>query len=173
MKMLCKCYTARKYFDTNPEAKNGVMKAYYAYHAPHFRLEPKGHNFTSSSRESKCSWCGRSRELVRHDALPPECQMRPEMPDVADVILGEESRAFALLKKAEIEVPKIAAKLGMSGETLAMLHHTYGHDPESVASVTDVPPQMLEDYHAAMETEKHRSRAAKKKTVITAQGLAV
>jgi len=159
---------AHKYFQEHPEAKGGVMKAYYAYHAPHFRLEPKGHNFNSGSPTSKCAWCGRSREMVRHDDLPPECQKRPEMLDVADVLRSEEEKAFALLAKAESDVPKLVAKMGMSGEALAVLHHTYGHDPEIVAALVDVPQQMLEDYHIAMATEKDRSRAAHKKVTVTA-----
>lgn len=166
-------FIVTKYFEEHPEAKDGVMKAYYAYRAPHFRLEPKGHNFSNGARESKCSWCGRSRELVRHDDLPAECQKRPEMPDVADVIRGEEEAAHVLIGKAERDANKLVAKMGMSGETLAVLHHTYGHDPETVATVIDVPPQTLADYHAAMEEEKARSRAAQKKTVVTVNGLAV
>lgn len=160
---------AEKYFAEKPESKDGVMKSYYAYHAPHFRLEPKGHNFLNGSRESKCSWCCRSRELVRHDDLPAECQKRPEMPEVADVIRSEEENAHALIGKAERDAKKIVSKMGMSGETLAVLHHTYGHDPEILATVIDVPPQMLADYHAAMEIEKARSRAAQNKTIITAK----
>lgn len=156
-----------KYFEEYPEAKDGVMKAYYAYHVPHFRLEPKAHNFPNGSRESQCSWCSRSRELVRHDELPAECQQRPEIMDVAYVIRSEEENAFALFVKSERDIKKLLAKMGLSGETLAVLYHTYGHDPETVAAIIDVPPQILADYHAAMETEKQRSRAAQKKTIVT------
>ena len=94
------------------------------------------------------------------------------MVDVAGAIFAEESRFFELLSKAKSEVPKIVAKLGMSGDTLAVLHHTHGYDPETVASVVNVPPHMLADYHAAMEAEKSRSRAAQNKTVVTIKGLA-
>lgn len=80
---------------------------------------------------------------------------------------GEERKAFALLARAENDVPKLVAKLGMNGETLAVLHHTHGYDPETVASIVDVPPQMLADYHAAMATERARSRTAQVKEVIT------
>lgn len=160
---------AIQYFQDKPSAKDGVIKAYYAYHAPHCRLTRDGHNFTSGSRESKCSWCGRSRELVRHDNLPAECQHRPNMPDVADVIRSEEVNAFALIDKAERDANKLVDRIGMSGQTLAILHHTYGHDPETVAAVIDVPEQILTDYHAAMEVERERSRVARKPTVVIAK----
>jgi ribosomal protein S14 len=158
---------AAQYFAEHPEAKADVIKAYYAYHAPHFRLEPKGHNFPSGSRESQCVWCGRSREMVRHDQLPPVCLERPELREVADVIRAEEEKAFALLARARTDVPKLVARLGMSGETLAVLHHTHGHDPETVAALVPVPPQMLADYHAAMEAERERSLRRRKKKILT------
>lgn len=153
------------YFKEHPDAKDGVLKAYHAYHAAHLR-HPFAHKFSGPDRESCCEWCGRTRELVRWDELPGHCQQRPERPDVEDVIRGEETKAFALFKKAEAVVPKLVARLGMSGGTLAILHHTHGYDPETVAGVVDVPAQAMADYHAAMELEKTRSRAARKKTLI-------
>ena len=158
---------ALDYFRENPEARDVVMKAYQAYNVPHFRCDPKAHNFPTALRESACRWCGRTREQVRWDELPPECAKRPPVPEIDGVILGEERKAFALLARAEKDVPKLVAKLGMNGETLAVLHHTHGYDPEAVASIVDVPPQMLADYHAAMETERARSRAAQVKEIIT------
>lgn len=160
---------ALKYFRENPEARDGVLKAYHAYNVPHFRCDQKAHNFGSSLRESACQWCGRTREQVRWDELPPECAKRPPVPEIEDAILGEERKAFALISRAENEAPKLVAKLGMNGETLAVLHHTHGYDPETVASIVAVPPQMLADYHAAMQAERARSRAAQVKEVITVQ----
>lgn len=158
---------AIEYFRENPAARDGVMKAYHAYNVPHFRCDQKAHNFGSSMRESACRWCGRTREQVRWDDLPPECAKRPPVLEIEDVILGEERKAFALRARAEKDVPKLVAKLGMNGETLAVLHHTNGYDPETVASIVAVPPQMLAEYHAAMEMERARSRAAQVKEVIT------
>ena len=89
------------------------------------------------------------------------------MPKIKDEVLNEEQKAFALLARAEKEVPKLVTKLGMSGETLATLHHTYGYDPETVASIVPVLPHILAAYHAAMETERARSRAAQVKEVVT------
>jgi len=143
------------------------MKAFHAYHVPHFRCDPKAHNFTSSLRESACRWCGRTREQVRWDDLPAECAKRQPSPEIEDVIIGEERKAFDLFARAEKEVPKLVAKLGMSGESLAALHHTHGYDPETVTGIVDVPPQMLADYHAAMQSERVRSRAAQSKEAIT------
>lgn len=156
-----------EYFTTHPDAHNEVMKAYHAYNVPHFRLDSKGHNFPTALRESACQWCGRTREQVRWDEMLPECAKRPQLPEIENVILGEELKAFSLIARAEKDVPNLVAKLGMNGETLAVLHHTHGYDPETVASIVTVPPQILADYHAAMETERARSRAAQVKEVIT------
>lgn len=158
---------ADAYFKANPEAKDDVMAAYYAYHAGHFRTEPFGHNFTSGLRESKCVWCNRSREMVRHDELPPICLNRPDLKDVAEVIRDEEVIAFGLFAKAEADVKRAVAKRGMSGDTLAILYHTHGHDPETVAAITEVSPQAMADFYANMEVERARSRASMKRTVVT------
>lgn len=156
-----------QYFREHPDARDGVMKAYYAYNVPHFRSDPKSHNFGSSQRESACHWCGRTREQVRWDELPPECAKRPPVPEIEDVILGEERKAFALLARAEKDVPKLLAKLGMlNGETMAILHHTYGYDPETVSGVVDVPPVMIMEYNEAMMREQARSRAAIKREIV-------
>jgi hypothetical protein len=160
-----------EYFRENPAARDGVMKAFHAYHVPHFRCDSQAHNFGSSLRGSSCLWCGRTREQVRWDELPPECAKRPPVPEIKDVILGEERKVFALLYRAEKDVPQLVAKLGMNGATLAVLHHTHGYDPETVASIVDVPPPMLEDYHTAMEAERARSRSAQVKEVITARAI--
>lgn len=159
-----------EYFASHPKAKDDVLKAWYAYHAPHFRVitEAPLHNFTNSLRWSKCVWCGRSREMVRWDDLPAQCQCRPVIRETSDVLREEAIKAFALTEKAQTQVPKLVEKMGMSGETLAVLHHTYGHDPETVASVVDVPPQLIAEYNAAMERESERSRTAMRKTVISA-----
>jgi hypothetical protein len=158
-----------KYFEQHPDAKDEVMKAYFAYHTQHIRDNPGAHNFAGPWRNCECQWCGRSRELVRWDDLPAQCQKRPELPDIADTIRGEEEKAFALLDKATREVLRLVAKLGMSGETLAVLHHTHGYDPETVDGVVSVPPQIMADYHTAMETERDRSRAAIVREVVTAR----
>lgn len=160
---------AEKYFHDHPDAKDEVMKAYFAYHTRHIRDNPGAHNFAGPWRDCECLWCGRSRELVRWDDLPAQCQKRPNLPDIADTIRGEEEKAYALLDKATREVPKLVAKLGMSGETLAVLHHTHGYDPETVDGVANVPPPIMADYHVAMEAERSRSRAAFTPKTVSAQ----
>jgi len=158
----------RQYFQDNPQAKDGVMRAYFAYHTHHISDHPSAHNFTGPSRNDCCQWCGRSRESVRHDYLPPECLQRPEQPDIDAVILSEEQKAFALLKRAESDVPRLIAKHGMSGETLALLHHTHGYDPETVDAISAIPPAMLASYYERMEVERERSRTAFKPKEIKA-----
>ena len=157
------------YFQSHPEARDGVMKAWYAYHAPHFRCDPSSHNFSSALRESRCAWCGRSREDVRWDNLPSECQKRPQIAEIDDTIFDEEKKAFALFGRADVEVPKLVEKFGLSGSTLATLHHTHGFDPETVAGIVDVPKQMIEDYHTAMEKERELSRSSQVKKLISVQ----
>jgi hypothetical protein len=154
-----------QYLEDHPEAMDSVTKAYLAYHLPHFRLDPRGHNFLNGSRDSACCWCGRTRDQVRHDDLPAGCQNRPELPDIAETLHGEESAAYALMNRAEHDAQKLAAKMGMNGKTLAILHHTYGHHPETVLTDFEFRPWRAE-YEAAMEVERERSRAAQKKTVI-------
>ena len=151
---------AESYFQANPSAKNEVEKAYFAYHTNHIRDNPGAHNFSGPWRDCECQWCGRSREIVRWDELPAQCQKRPELPDIEETIQNEEIKAFALVERARADVPKLVEKLGMSGETLAILHHTHGHDPETVDSVFPVPREIMEEYHSAMEKERERSRAA-------------
>jgi len=158
---------AREFFASNPQDRAHVLKAYHAYHVQHFKDDTMAHNFTNGSRDAACVWCGRTRELVRWDDQPPECQCRPDMPDVADVIHGEEQRAFTVLDRAAKDVPTIVAKHGMSGETLAMLHHTHGYDPETVDGVVTVPTDVMADYHTAMERERERSRCAQVKEVVS------
>lgn len=206
-----------KYFEDHPEAKDGVMKACYAWHDD--IDAPYRHVFVGKERNSECRLCGRSREQVRYDDLPEPCavaqkaadmngvhrfggsapwtrcihcdQTREELDDwiqpepggygykrcpkykVTDIkgtLYAEEVKFLKLLERAEKEVPRIIKKLGgMSGETLAVLRHTHGYDPETVDGVVNVPTQIIADYHAAMETERDRSRAAIVREVVTAR----
>lgn len=148
-----------RYFRDNSESKDDVMRAYYAYQAGHFRESMDGHNFTNRSKQSQCVWCGRSRELVRWDDLPPQCVSRPEMKEVDEVVFSEEGKFFALLKKAERDVPGLVEKHGMSGQTLALLHGTHGYDPETVAGIVEVPCQVISEYERCREEESVRSRS--------------
>ena len=208
---------AEKYFDDHSEAKNGVMKAYYAWHDD---IEaPYRHVFVGEERHSECRLCGRSREQVRYDDQPASCavaekaadmngvhrfgasapwtrcihcdQTREELDDwlqpklggygykqcpkykatdIKGTLYAEEVKFLKLLERAEKEVPRIIKKLGgMSGETLAILHHTHGYDPETVDGVVPVPSHIMADYHTAMETERERSRAAIVRKVVTVQ----
>lgn len=157
------------YFEDNPNQKEDVIKAYYAWHIPHFRIESDAHHFPGVLRASKCEWCGRTREDVRHDNLPAACQRRPDVPDVVGVIMEEERKAFHLLQSAPLQVHRVVSKHGMTGESLAILHHTHGYDPETVACIVDVPADCMVDYEAAMKVERERSRDSLKREQIMAQ----
>ena len=161
---------AHQYFKDHPDAKDEVMKAFFAYHT-HLRGHPEAHNFLTSLRESECQWCGRSREMVRWDDLPPQCAKRPFVPEIKDCIRSEEEKAFALLEKAAKDAPKLVAGMGMSGETLAVLHHTHGYDPETLAGVVRIPDELMKDYHMEMEKQRALSRACHVKEVINVKGL--
>lgn len=154
---------ADEFFEDNPSERDGVLKAFYAYHAPHFRIDPKSHYFLGELREAECQWCGRRREDVRHDDFPAPCLARPDLKGVDETIYSEEERAFELLDKAEAEVKRLVLRMGVSGETLAILHHTHGYDPETVASIIDFPEDILAEYHTRMEIERDRSRGGQKK----------
>jgi hypothetical protein len=118
----------RDYFETNPEAKAGVNRAFLAYHATH--REAGAHYFCGARREDGCRWCGRSRELVRHGDEDPKCVKRPEWADasIEGVIAREEAlfdrvldRAYGLAKNYDLHA--------FTGEQLARLHHSDGVDP--------------------------------------------
>lgn len=125
-----------EYFAEHPEAKDDVMKAYYAFHAPHFRLDVNAHNFTTQQRTSCCLWCKRSRENVRWDDLPPQCQQRPAFidMDIADVIKQEEEKAFILQQQARTEVPKLIKKYGgtLTPKVITKLYSTHGYDEDTI-----------------------------------------
>lgn len=44
--------TVTEYFRDHPEHVDGVMKAAFAYHIPHFREHPQAHRLSGPHRES-------------------------------------------------------------------------------------------------------------------------
>lgn len=157
---------AEKYFQEHEAQKDEVVKAYFAYHTHHIRENDGAHNFEGPWKDCVCQWCGRSRMLVRWDDKPAQCQNRPMLPDAEETIKSEEHKAFALIKRAEKDVPYLIEKMGMSGDTLAILHHTHGYDPETVDSIAHVPPDVMRVYYEKMEQERERSRSAMVKKTI-------
>ena len=119
------------YFLDHPECRDEVMHAFFAYHCTHFRDHPKAHNFTNGYRVCACRWCGRTREDVRWQDASPHYSQRPPVLDIQDTIMEEENRFQRLLKRANVEVPKLIER-GVSGKEL---HATYGFDDDTVASV--------------------------------------
>lgn len=160
--------TAKQYFESRPNEKDGVLKAYFAYHAGHFRTEPEGHNFTNSLKSSRCVWCNRSREDVRHDDLPPQCSERPNVPGIADVILDEEKRAFSLLEQSEKIVSRWFKDKPVTGKELAVLKQTCGIDGDLACEILNVRFSAFESDYIS-ENFKHSAigRAAFTPTQIT------
>lgn len=157
---------ALNYFLENPSAKDEVYKAFFAYNIVHFREHPKAHNFTNGRRECKCLWCGRSRELVRWDGLPPECLQRPSLKEIDEIIFSEEVKYLELLNKAETEVKKCFEKNQLNGKNLALLHHTYGYDPEVASGFIKISPEIHEEYFQEMSRHKDISKKDYKPEVI-------
>ena len=61
---------AINYFEENPKEKDSVLKAWYAFHAGHYRTETLPvHRFSSSQRWSKCSQCGAGHQSQQWDWL--------------------------------------------------------------------------------------------------------
>jgi hypothetical protein len=156
------------YFEENPSAKYEVLKAAFAFHMD--RHESGAHAFSSSLRSSPCQWCGRSREEVRYDDLPPECTEHQEPPDIKGIIEREERAFMKLLARSEAHIPKLVSKMGLSGKTLAYLHHTHGYDQVCFEHVIEeLTPELLDDYEKEMAAEAARSRGAQTKTIIEVQ----
>lgn len=130
----------KAFIEARPGGRDECIKAFFAWNVPHFRLNPLAHNFTSAARDSACRWCGRTRFDVRYDSLPGRCQRRPAISEIEDVVLAEERRAFALLERARVEVPKLLHRHGISAATFAMLHDTHGFD-------ADICDTVLRDLH--------------------------
>lgn len=158
-----------QYFNAHPEDKDAVTKAFHAYHVTHFRAHPQAHHFLDHKRTASCQWCGRTRELVRWDDEPATCSKRPELPDIADILTAEWMKAEEVYQRSKKQVPRIVEKMGMSGATLATLHHTHGFDPETVSSIVDVPQAVMEAYNAAMDQERDKSRHAIVRTILVCQ----
>ena len=146
-----------QYFVEHPQSKDEVMKAYYAYHIPHYRLNPKSHNFLNGSRYSACVWCHRTREQVRWDDLPPECDSIPDDAHslIEDVILKEEQQYVRLSNRSESIIKKILKERKMSGSTLAFIKQTYGILPEDVCDILDIDYEVSLRKDFEMEEEKH------------------
>ena len=159
----------QQYHQEHPELQDSVLKAWYAWLAPHWNTMPEMplHNFTSSQRWSKCVNCGRSREQVRYDELSPRCLNHIVPRDIKDVLREEEENFEQLSERAKKFVPKFIEKNKLNGNSLAILHHTHGVEPETVALVADVNiTPFMADYELAMEAERARSRASQKKEII-------
>lgn len=153
----------------HPECRDDMVRAYFAFLVPHFRDHPNAHNFPGALRTSRCVWCGESREEIRYGEGSGICLERPQdaNAEVSATIRLEEEKYFVTLKKAEYVVRNALSKQEMSGKLLAVLHHTYGFDPEVVGGIVDVPESMIREYNYEMDKERQRSRECRNVEVIT------
>lgn len=168
----------KQYFSENSKLRDEVWKAIYAYHDP-VDLEnahefpkyifPDGVDpfYQQLFRESKCIYCGRTREQVRWDELPHTCDPNIEI-CTEKILFDEEKQYFQLLEKAKIHIPQLLDKMGVSGETLSILHHTYGYDLETSLDFIDsvYHDTLSREYEHFMQLERARSKSKQIKTVI-------
>lgn len=147
---------ADQYFTEHPEAKDGVMRAWHAYHVYHPYQHPEAHNFDGPYRDCKCSWCGRSRENVRHDDLPATCSRRPLHKEIKDVIKLEEQKANIVLNNAEIYIPKILKTRELNGDTLFFFHGTHGWPIDVVELIIDIPLKARNEYEQLLQAEAQK-----------------
>lgn len=160
-----------RYSQEHPEAKDGVIRASYAYHSinntgdhkwprfPHVDYHT-GYNIFQDNeldpfshlRDDQCMVCGRTRREVRWDSNPPECAgWKPT--DIEGTILNEEKSFIDLLEKSGPLIKKVIKKRGLSGGTLSFLHHTHGIDIEVVEHHVELTNELRSDYD--VEWEKH------------------
>ena len=152
-------------YNSDKKFQNDVKKAWYAYHAGHFRLHSDTHNFPTEQRESVCMWCGRSRETVRWDYAPPKCFNRPseEQLDVEAVIAKEEENFTFLMNRAETIIPKLLKRAKLDGKLLSDLHTTYGIYPEIVEFFIDgnLDKYIMQEYDEERTKRKNSNKSFK------------
>lgn len=153
------------------------------------------HRYTSSTPWGKCLGCGCTREQNSDlDSPHPvrgtsdvarllhnphygmkDCPNPVKLRTAKEVLARESELLNRLLVRSQKEVPRLVKKLGLSGETLAVLHHTHGCDPEAVTMALDAEHpdlaatvnSLMPDYELAMQRERERSRAAHKSEIVT------
>ncbi len=161
---------AEDYLKTHPEAWEGIKKATYAYHNPNL---PTAHVFYDKERTAPCELCGRTREDVRWDALPPQCAERKTV-TITEVIAREEVRFDKVMVRAE----KLAATLDVStltGEDLSTFHHTHGIDPSMLECALmemgkSLPQHLHDEYGVAYAAhEATGKRGGVKREVVVAK----
>jgi hypothetical protein len=158
---------ALDYISDNPNAKDEINKAGYAFHCDDWWNINDAHRFTNGSRSSSCIWCKRTRDKVRYDSLPAHCLHRPsEIKPIASVIFDGEQRAHDLLNKSSQIIEKVIKKHGVSGKSLFILHGTYGIDAETTASVIDIPDNILNEFHQVLLDQQKSDRLKTKEKQI-------
>lgn len=161
---------AYEYVLSNSDAHDSIMKATYAFHFPNDRSNPYSHTFTNGSRESKCIYCGRSREEVRWDNLPPRCNRKPEFVETS-IVLDKE---YDLYQKMIENGRKICLKKWnqiseINGGDLCWLKNTHGFGLEDVEGVYEsgLTKKQKEDFEKEYELHCETGKLGEKKLVIS------
>lgn len=161
---------ARDYFNARPEAKAEVIKKGKWLLRPE-RL--KTHRFEHRNGQTKCWICGQdwyAKEMIRCPGFKRE--EAESMPETIKRVLADEHRLYQdTIARCERTVRREHQDWStLTGEKIAVLHHTHGCGPEELEWLLDssMPVQLRRDYEAAMEVERGRSRTAMVRTVALA-----
>ncbi len=171
------------YLADHPEVKAEINRAILAYHSDRWTLG--GHLFSGvyipgqlgGGSESVCQWCGRSREQIRWDDLPPKCAGRPKDADMyVGVVMRREEQLFArVIERASQMAVKIDPTT-LTGEELAIIHHTHGIDPSMLeialmeAGCGPLPQDLHDAYQVAYDQHRQTGkRGGVAKTILTAK----
>jgi len=131
------------------------------------------HRFGGSAPWTKCIYCDQPRDKL-NDTIQLEkaggygfkvCpRYRPI--DTSQTLLNEEEKYNKLLERANREIPRLINKLKLSGETISILHHTYGYDVETISDIIEIPDSIMSEYYDFMEIERDRSRNSTVRDII-------
>lgn len=153
----------------NPNERHHVKRASYAYHDG--ATLPKMHRFLNSTREAPCHKCGRSREEVRWDDLPPECA-GAELRSISNIIKEEELRFEKVINRT-----KNFIQGSLNGDSLCHIHNTFGitkemiNDALSYEGRQPLSAAVLKDYETCYEEHKNTGLKGLKKEVVKAKTL--
>lgn len=158
---------ALEYCRKHPEARASIIAAGRRSEGGEDAQAHQGlHQFTGSAPWAKCIYCGITREMTTSQ----KCAKYKSPADICAVIKKEEELFEKTLERAR----KIATTLNMetiTGEELAVLHHTHGIDPSmlEVAMVRVFPERLICSYEEYYKEHKATGRRGFKRAILVAR----
>src|SRR3990167_8130473 len=162
---------ASEYFDSHPEAKMDATRKGMTM----LRSELQdSHHYEHKNGKTKCWICGDDWYSNNPKRCPGFQHTGAEdMPAKINRVLVDE---YWLYMKTIAKYERMVRSehkdwLKLTGEKIAVLHHTHGCGVEELEWILDssIPRQLRMDYESVMETERSRSRSAQVKQVIAVQ----